>query len=160
MLRPLDAMTTIRSRSQCDQKDMGNLAHEIQSAFPFLNGDPFPRNILQIPPVIDTVQSFGIQPKRTRFRSSWQNGVAERWVGNCGRDLLDHVILSNERHLKRLMNEYVRYYREDRTHLALAKGTPEGREAVSNSGVGNRIVAMPRPRELRASKTRAGHKTR
>jgi transposase InsO family protein len=55
--------------------------------------------------VIDTVKSFGIQPKRTSFRSPWQNGVAERFVGNCGRDLLDHVIVLNERHLKRLMND-------------------------------------------------------
>jgi hypothetical protein len=69
------------------------------------------------------------------------------------------VIVSNERHLKRLMNEHVRSYHVDRTHLALAKGTPKGREAVSGSGVGDRIVAMPRPRELRASKTSAGHKT-
>jgi len=78
--------------------------------------------------VSDTVMSFGIQPKRTSFRSPWQNGVAERWVGSCRRDLLDHVIVLNERHLKRLLNEYVRYYHEDRTHLALAKETPGGRE--------------------------------
>jgi hypothetical protein len=38
------------------------------------------------------------------FRSPWQNGVAERWVGSCRRDLLDHVIILNERHLKRLMS--------------------------------------------------------
>lgn len=30
--------------------------------------------------VINTVRSSGIQPKRTSFRSPWQNGVAERWV--------------------------------------------------------------------------------
>jgi transposase InsO family protein len=36
--------------------------------------------------VIETVKSFNIQPKRTSFRSPWQNGVAERWVGNCRRD--------------------------------------------------------------------------
>jgi transposase InsO family protein len=33
--------------------------------------------------VIDTIKDFGIQPKQTNFRSPWQNGVAERWVGNC-----------------------------------------------------------------------------
>jgi hypothetical protein len=42
------------------------------------------------------------------------------------------------------MKEYVRYYREDRTHLALAKGTPAGREAVSKSGMGGKITAMQR----------------
>jgi len=38
--------------------------------------------------VVSIVKSFGITPKRTSFRSQWQNGVAERWVGNCRRDLL------------------------------------------------------------------------
>jgi putative transposase len=94
--------------------------------------------------VIDTVKSFGIEPKRTSFRSPWQNGVAERWIGNCRRDMLDHVIVFNERHMRRLMNEYVRYYHDDRTHISLAKGTPDGREAPSESGAGRRIMAMPR----------------
>jgi len=94
--------------------------------------------------MMDAVKSVGIQPKRTSFRSPWQNGVAERWVGNCRRDLLDHAIVLNERHLKRLMSEYVQYYHEDRTHLALAKRTPTGREAASNSEVGSKIIAMPR----------------
>jgi hypothetical protein len=71
-------------------------------------------------------------------------GVAERWVGNCGRDLLDHVIVLNERHLKRLMNEYARYYHEDRTHLALAKETPAGREAVSKPSSDAKIIAIAR----------------
>src|SRR6266513_1053921 len=35
------------------------------------------------------------------------------------RELLDHVVALNERHLKRLLSEYVRYHHEDRTHLGL-----------------------------------------
>jgi transposase InsO family protein len=84
--------------------------------------------------VISTVKSFGIQPKRSSFRSSWQNGVAERWLGNSRRDLLNYVIVLNERHLNRPMNEYVRYYHDDRTHLALEKETPTGRTAAKGSG--------------------------
>jgi hypothetical protein len=38
-------------------------------------------------------------------------------IGNCRRDLPDQAIVLNERHLNRLMNVYVRYYRDDRTHL-------------------------------------------
>jgi hypothetical protein len=37
------------------------------------------------------------------------------------------MIVLNERHLKRLMSEYVLYYHDDRTHLGLAKDRPEGR---------------------------------
>jgi transposase InsO family protein len=93
--------------------------------------------------VIDTVKSFGIQPKRTGFRSPWQNGVAERWVGNCRRDLLDQVIVLNERHLKRLMNEYVHYYHEDRTHLGLDKQTPAGRKTAKAS-TSSKVVSILR----------------
>jgi hypothetical protein len=50
--------------------------------------------------VIGTVKSFGITPKQTNFRSPWQSGVAERRVGNCRRDLLDHVIVLNVRYLQ------------------------------------------------------------
>ncbi|MGO9165555.1 MAG: hypothetical protein ACLP56_01650 [Candidatus Sulfotelmatobacter sp.] len=54
-------------------------------------------------------------------------------MGSCRRDLLDRVIVLNERHLKRLMAEYVRYYHEDRTHLGLAKDTPAGRPIAIRS---------------------------
>jgi transposase InsO family protein len=94
--------------------------------------------------VISIMKSFGIKPKRTSFRSPWQNGVAERWVGNCRRDLLDHVIVLNERHLKRLMSEYVRYYHEDRMHLALLKKTPAGREVAKDMDVSCSVLSIPR----------------
>ena len=57
--------------------------------------------------VVSAVRDMGSEPTRTAFRSPWQNGVAERWVGSCRRDLLDHVIVLNERHLKRLMSSYL-----------------------------------------------------
>jgi len=77
---------------------------------------------------------LSIHPVRTSFESPWQNGIAERWVGSCRRDLLDHVIALNEYHLKRLLSEYVRHYREDRTHLGHAKQTPAGRTPSAASG--------------------------
>jgi transposase InsO family protein len=94
--------------------------------------------------VIETVKSFGVQPKRTSYRSPWQNGVAERFVGSCRRDLLDHVIVLNEHHLKRLMTDYVRYYHDDRTHLGLAKQTPDRRAAAKQTTLAREVVSMPR----------------
>ena len=70
--------------------------------------------------------------------------MAERFVGSCRRDLLDHVIVLNERHLRRLMTEYIRYYHDDRTHLGLAKQTPADREAVRVASPGSRVISMPR----------------
>ena len=123
------------------------VVQQLREAFPY-DSPPgyliFDRGLQFNNEVIETVKSLGIHPKRTSFRSPWQNGAAERWVRNCRRDLLDHVIVLNARLLKRLMTEYVRYYHEDRTHLALAKGTPAGREAVSNPCLGAATIAMPR----------------
>ena len=93
--------------------------------------------------VISAVNSIELAPVRTSFKSPWQNGVAERWVGSCRRDLLDHVIAFNERHLKRLLAEYVRYYHDDRTHLGLQKETPGDRKTAIGSG-DCRVVSMPR----------------
>jgi hypothetical protein len=73
------------------------------------------------------IRSLKINAVRTSFESPWQNGVAERWVGSCRRELLDHVIALNERYLKRLLSEYVSYHHEDRTHLGLCKETPSRR---------------------------------
>lgn len=50
----------------------------------------------------------------------------------------------NERHLKRLMRDYVRYFLHDRTHLALAKETPSGRLAEADVSASCRVVALPR----------------
>ena len=87
---------------------------------------------------------MGSQPLRTGFRSPWQNGIAERWVGSVRRDLLDHVIVLNQRHLKRLLHEYVHYHHADRTHLGLRKDTPLGRIAESTPPSENRVISLPR----------------
>ena len=39
------------------------------------------------------LKCLGCELIRTAYRSPWQNGVAERWVGSCRRELLDHVIV-------------------------------------------------------------------
>lgn len=93
--------------------------------------------------VVSAARDLGSEPIRTAFRSPWQNGIAERWVGSCRRDLLDHVVILNERHLKRLMSHYVRYYHEDRTHLGLAKDTPVSRPTTAHSAV-RKIRSLPR----------------
>ncbi len=69
--------------------------------------------------LIEAIGQLGIESKRTAYRSPWQNGTAERWVGTVRRELLDHVIVIDERHLRRLLRDYVDYYNEDRVHTCL-----------------------------------------
>jgi transposase InsO family protein len=94
--------------------------------------------------VLSAAENLGTKPVRTAFRSPWQNGVAELWVGSCRRDLLDHVIVLNEWHLKRLMREYIRYYHEDRTHLGLAEDTPQGHPAAREAADRSKIESFAR----------------
>jgi len=91
-----------------------------------------------------TIRSFGITEKRTSYRSPWQNGVAERWVGSVRRELLDHVIVFNERHLRGLLREYVPYYNDDRTHLGIEKDAPRNRPVSLRPHAEARIVSGPR----------------
>ena len=60
-------------------------------------------------------------------RSPWQNPYVERLIGSIRRECLDHVIIFNECHLKKLLRAYVIYYHTARTHLALDKQCPEPR---------------------------------
>jgi putative transposase len=52
--------------------------------------------------LIAFLKATGLKPKRTNVQAPWQNGVAERWVGSCRREVLDHVIALNEEHLPRV----------------------------------------------------------
>jgi len=71
------------------------------------------------PAVTGAIESFEIDPKRTSFRSPWRNGTAERFVGSIRRELLDHVVVLNEGHLRRLLREYVNYYNAERVHTSI-----------------------------------------
>src|SRR6266446_3008660 len=73
--------------------------------------------------------------------------VGHQLLGVCQRkryirrEVLDHVIVLNERHLRESLRSYFRYYHASRTHLALDKDAPEPR-AVEPPDHG-RIVALP-----------------
>jgi len=77
--------------------------------------------------VLVLLKATGLKPKRTSVQAPWQNGIAERWVGSCRREMLDHVIALNEPHLRRLIRDYVNYHHEDRVHDSLEKDTPNKR---------------------------------
>ncbi|MDH3688369.1 MAG: transposase [Gammaproteobacteria bacterium] len=60
-----------------------------------------------------TIEDVVIAP-----RSPWQNPFVERAVDSIRRDCLGHVIVLNERHLRRILRAYVHYYHRSRTHLS------------------------------------------
>jgi putative transposase len=66
-----------------------------------------------------------IRSVRTGFHSPWQNGICERTVGILRRELLDHIIPMNEKHLECLLKEYIdHYYNPQRTHQGIGRQAP------------------------------------
>ena len=105
-------------------------AQQLVEAFPWENA---PRYVLRDRDAVygvafsSRVQTMGIHEVKTAPRSPWQNPYVERLIGTLRRECLDHVVVLNETHLRRLLREYLIYYHGARTHLSLAKDAPEPR---------------------------------
>jgi len=72
----------------------------------------------------ERVKHMGIDEIVTARRSPWQNPYVERLIGSIRRECLNHVIVLNERHLRRILSSYFAYYHESRTHLSLNRNSP------------------------------------
>ena len=84
---------------------------------------------------------MGITEVITAPRSPWQNPYAERLIGSIRRECLDHVIILNERHLRRVLSSYFQYRHDSRTHLSLNKDCQRPRP-IQPPSAGN-IIAFP-----------------
>ncbi len=104
--------------------------HQIVEAFPW---DITPKYLLRDrdgkygEDFVRRIESLGIKQTLISARSPWQNPYVERMIGSIRRDCLDHTIIFNERHLRRVLKDYTHYYNEYRTHLGLEKDCPEPR---------------------------------
>jgi len=117
---------------------------QLIQAFPF---ESAPRYLIrdrdgiygqQVP---DTLKMLGTRQVVNSRRSPWQNGYCERIIGSIRRECFDHVIILNERHLRRVLKAYLAYYHRSRTHLGLEKDAPEPR-AIQAQDVGP-VVSEP-----------------
>ena len=118
-------------------------AQQIVEAFPF---DSAPRYLIRDRDSIygtrfrNRVRSLDIEEVLTAPRSPWQNPYVERIIGSIRRECLNHVIIFNERHLRKVLKSYARYYHEARTHLSLDKQSPVPR-SIETPGQG-KVVAI------------------
>ncbi len=109
-------------------------AQQLVEAFPF---DSAPRYLLRDGDGIygervqRRIEILGIEEVVTAPASPWQIAYVERVIGSFRRELLDHVIILNERHLKRLLSSYLHYYNPWRTHRSLDRDAPDGRPVRS-----------------------------
>ena len=122
----------------------GWLSRQVTEAFPW---DTAPRFLLRdrdssYGPVFSRrVEVMGITEVITAPRSPWQNPYVERAIGSIRRECLDHLIVFNERHLRRVLSSYRDYYHRTRTHLSLMKDCPAHRPVCPPTR-GN-VIAIP-----------------
>jgi len=75
------------------------VVQQLREAFPYESAPRFlifDRDAKYGTEIPAAIRSMKIKRIRTSFESPWQNGIAERWVQSCRRDLLNHVIPLNE----------------------------------------------------------------
>jgi transposase InsO family protein len=119
-------------------------AQQIVEAFPW---DTAPRYLLRDRDSIygtacqSRVKNLGIEEIKIAPHSPWQNPYCERLIGSIRRDVLAHVIVLNEQHLRRVLTAYISYYLRFRTHLSLDMDCPQPR-AVEPPEVG-KVRALP-----------------
>jgi putative transposase len=63
---------------------------------------------------------------RTPIRAPRANAVAERWISSARREGLDRMLITGERHLRRVLDEYVDHYNTHRPHRTLQQNPPTG----------------------------------
>jgi transposase InsO family protein len=69
------------------------------------------------------------------------NAVAERFIGSARREILDHVIVLDDRHLGRIIGGYKGYFNEARPHQGIGQRIP-GKPAVAID-ITKPIIAKP-----------------
>jgi transposase InsO family protein len=52
------------------------------------------------------------------------NAICERVIGTLRRELLNRLLIVNERHLRQVLTEYLRHYNTTRPHRSLGQLTP------------------------------------
>jgi putative transposase len=73
----------------------------------------------------ESVRRLRLQVLKTPVRTPQANGLCERTIGTIRRECLDYLIPLGERHLSRILAEWVRHYNAARPHSALGPGIPD-----------------------------------
>jgi putative transposase len=97
------------------------------------------RDCIYSPTVDGALQAMGLQVLKSPVMAPQANAHCERVIGTARRECLDWVIPLNERHLRRVLTEWVAHHNRGRPHAALGPGLPDDARAVAVTVSGHRL---------------------
>jgi len=80
-------------------------------------------------------RSEGVHIILIPYQASNANSFAERWVRTVREECLDHLLILNEAHLRRVMGEYIGYYNQARPHQGIGQQTPFPYQRSKDAGI-------------------------
>jgi putative transposase len=89
------------------------------------------------------LQGLGISQVRTPFKAPQANSIAERWVRSVRRECLDHTFIFGERHLRRVLTEYLAYFNQWRPHRSIGQRAPCAPVSKTPESQRGNVVAVP-----------------
>jgi putative transposase len=66
----------------------------------------------------------GIRTVLCNVQTPRMNAIAERWIGGCRRELLDHTLIWNQNHLRQTLRQYETHHNQHRPHRSLHSAAP------------------------------------
>ncbi len=85
----------------------------------------------------------GIRVLRTPVRAPRANALCERFLGSVRRECTDHVLVLGERHLARVLREYVAYFNGARPHQGIGQRLPHPATTPRSGDRGSPVLARP-----------------
>jgi transposase InsO family protein len=121
-------------------------AQQLREATPF---DERPRYLIRDndakygPRFARLAATSGIRVLRTPVRAPRANATCERFLGSVRHECLDHVLVLGERHLRRILREYVAYFNTARPHQGLGQAVPSASGPAPPAHPAAPIVSIP-----------------
>jgi putative transposase len=88
--------------------------------------------------------AIGVRIIKTPVQAPRTNAIAERWIASARRECLDRMLITGERHLRLVLNEYIDHYNVHRPHRALQQSPPAGRPHPPALGTNVRVLRRDR----------------